>query len=106
MQYTLKLVTLTRDLGDGSSTTYLYNNESSLVMDALERFNEDLLESWGIDWEDEDLILSKEQEKIILEWMDNDPYKYGCMGTDSIELELVDGKIRLVNPTSIYGNQQ
>lgn len=93
MHYTLKLFTLTRDHGDGSSSTYLYNTMDELITE------HELSKGY-------DKPLSKKDKQQILDEIDDDPYEYGNYGNAAIELELVDGQIRLAEPTSIYGNQQ
>lgn len=95
MKYTLNLVTLTKDHGDGSSSTYLYNTMDELLTDQNASYN------YGYP-----SVMSEEQKEELRYRFQDDPYQYGSLGTDSIELELVDGKIILACPTSIYGNQQ
>lgn len=105
MYYTLKLVTLTRDHGDGSSSTYLYNNMDELLLE--HRLSEDYFDYDNNGDIIGNGILSEKDKKEILDKIDDNPYDYGSLGTDSIELELLEnGQIRLACPTSIYGNQQ
>ncbi len=95
MNYTLKLVTLTKDHGDGSSSTYLYNTLDELLTDQNASYD------YGFP-----SVMSEEQKEELKEKFEDDPYEYGSLGTDSIELVLIDGQIMLAKPTSIYGNQQ
>jgi hypothetical protein len=104
MQYLLKLVTLTRDHGDGSSSTYLYNNIDELILD--HRLSEDYFDYDNNGDIIGSKILPEKDKKEIIDKINNDPYEYGNIGKDSIKLLLVDGKIMLAEPTSIYGNQQ
>lgn len=101
MKYTLNVITLTRDHGDGSSSTYLYNSMEDLLNE--HRLSEELI--YGENGE-KIRELTEQEKKDIIKTIHNDPYEYGNIGKDSIELELIDGFLRLAKPTSIYGNQQ
>lgn len=89
-KYTVNLVTLIRDNGDGGFTAYAYNNDEELLADQI--YDE---EPGSDGW--------KQKAKEILEG--DDEYQNGYIGSDSFQIEIIDGKARLVGHLSFHGGQ-
>jgi len=100
MKYTIPVITRTQDNGDGGYTTYAYNTEEELIKDHPK--SNDYREVDG-KWGKVEVELTPEEISDILQ--EDDPYENGYISRDSIEIEIVDGAARLVNPISFHAGQ-
>lgn len=98
MKYTINVVTRLNDNGDGGFTHYAYNNEEELLSNHPKsvKFDSKLKEFVKVD-------LTEEQKKDILN--EDDPHENGYIGSDSIEIEIVDGVAKLSKPLSFHAGQ-
>lgn len=96
--HTISVVTRLQDCGDGGWTMYIYNNEEELLKD------HPLSSKWDTKLKrDVEVELTEQEKKDILN--EDDPYRNGYIGHDSIEIELVDGKARLAKELSLHVGQ-
>lgn len=99
-QFTIPVVTRTQDNGDGSFTTYAYNNEDDLIVDhpRSQRWDAKAKKEVPVqlDQEDRDAILNED-----------DPHENGMIGSDEIIIETDDdgSNPRLAKPLSIQAGQ-
>ena len=87
--HSVKLVTRLQDNGDGSYTTFCYNNEEEMLADHYQL---------------EDLVGKKYKamKKAILSGEDED--EYGYLGEEALTVIIEDGKIT-IEPFSIHSGQ-
>ncbi len=98
MRYTIRLVTRLQDDGDGGYGFHGYNNEDDLIKDhpLSEKWDDKLNKTVHVE-------LSPEQRKSILD--EEDPYENGYIGTQYIEVEVIDGVARLSRPVWFHCGQ-
>jgi hypothetical protein len=88
-KYSIKVITITYDNGDGSSTTDCFNTEEEMLANHRQAMNGEL---------------TKEQKKEILSGEDG--YENGYIGTETIEIVIENGVAKLATPLSVYSNNQ
>ena len=88
---TIPVFTLLKDNQDGGYTMYAYNSQEEWLIKAVEEHNK---------WEKEKLTPQE-----YLELAEDDEYQYGYQGSDTIEIELKDGKWQLANMLSFHAGQ-
>lgn len=90
-KHTIQIVTRLQDNGDGGYTLYGYNSNEELIKDhpLYDDYEPGLMP----------------QEKIDEILNEDDPYENGYIGSDSIEIEIVDGQARLLKPLSFHAGQ-
>lgn len=88
---TIPVFTLLKDNQDGGYTMYAYNTQEEWLKEAVEDYNK---------WEDKKL-----SEEEYLEMAEDDEYQYGYQGSDTIEIELKDGKWQLASMLSFHAGQ-
>ena len=88
MKYKIDVVTRLQDDGAGGYTMYIYNNKEEMLSD----------HPMAVD--------GKLTQKLVKEILnEEDPYINGYIGTDTIEIEIVNGKAQLVSPLSFHSGQ-
>lgn len=88
MKHRIEVVTRLSDGQDGGYTMYVYNN------------NEEMLADHPLA---EDGPLTDKQRNDILN--EEDPYENGYLGQDVIEVEIVDGVVKLAKGLSFHAGQ-
>src|SRR5688572_25601431 len=102
MKQSIDVVTRLQDGGDGGYTMYAYNNNEELLADHpnARDFRQ------GPDGKYADFpkeLTQKEKDDILNE---DDPYKNGYIGTDTIEIEIDEsGKAKLAKPLHFHAGQ-
>ena len=100
MKYTIPVVTRTQDNGDGGYTTYIYNNEDELIKD------HPLSKSYQIiDGKYKETYAELSQSEIDDILNEDNPYENGYIGSDTIEIEIIDGVAKLIGNTSFHAGQ-
>ena len=84
--YSIPVVTRMQDNCDGGYTLYAYNTEDELIADHPKSDK-----------------MTDELRKEILD--EDDPYENGYIGSDTIEVQEIDGKIVLKGPISFHAGQ-
>ena len=101
MKHTINVVTRLQDNGDGGYTLYAYNNEDELIADhpAMKDFRK------GEDGKYRYFLVDNpdKKRKEILD--EEDPYGNGYIGTNTIEVEIVDGVARLAKHLNFHAGQ-
>lgn len=100
MKHSISIVTRTQDNGDGGYTTYGYNSEEELLAD--HPLSREFKEVDG-KWQDVKVKLTQKQKNEILG--EDDPHENGYIGSETIEIEIVDGVARLSKPIHIHAGQ-
>jgi hypothetical protein len=97
-KHTIQIITRLQDNGDGGYTLYGYNSKEELIKDHpnFDKFNSETKEFE---------FVKPTQEEIDDILNENDPHENGYIGSDSIEIEIVDGQARLVRPISFHAGQ-
>lgn len=91
MKHTINVVTRVQDNGDGGYTMSVYNNNEEMLADHHRI---------------EEAETEEEKEKIKQEILnENDPYEDGYLGTDTIDIEIVDGVAKLASSISLHAGQ-
>ncbi len=86
MKHTIHIITRLQDNGDGGYTLRGYNSEDELIEDHPLFYK----------------MTPELREEILNE---EDPYENGYIGSDSIEIEIVDGVARLAGHLSFHAGQ-
>lgn len=84
--YTVSVITRMQDNGDGGYTLYAYNSEDELIADHPKARK----------------MTPELREEILTE---NDPYENGYIGSDTIQLKMVNGVPVLANRLSFHCGQ-
>jgi len=100
MIYTINVVTRTQDNGDGSWTTYAYNNKDELIADHPLSTAGGLVDG---KWVEKHVELTQEQQDDILN--ENDPYENGYISKGGIVIEVLDGVAKLTSPIHFHAGQ-
>lgn len=97
-KHTIQIVTRLQDNGDGGYTLYGYNSNEDLIKDHP-NFNQ-----WNSETKKNEFV-QPSQDKIDDILNEDDPYENGYIGSDLIEIEIVDGQARLLKPLSFHAGQ-
>lgn len=89
---TIHVFTVLTDNQDGGYTMCVYNTQDEWVQKQLEYHNK---------WNKNDQLTAEE----FLERADEDEYKYGYQGNDTIELIKKDGAWQLAEPLHLHAGQ-
>ena len=101
MKYTIPVITLLQDCGDGGWTMYAYNTQEELI-DNHPKSRE--YKRVNGKWQDVPVTLTPEQIRDIM--AENDPYENGYIGEDTIEVEVGDNGVAcLIKPLSFHVGQ-
>ncbi len=82
---TIKAIAVSRDHGDGSVGVAIYNDREHYINSQI----------------DDDTTREEVQEELEIIESGDDPYENGSLNEIDIELEEVDGKLRLKSPLYI-----
>jgi len=97
MKYKIDVVTRLQDNGDGGYTMYVYNSQEEMLE------NHPKSRKWDQEKKAYVNVLTQEQRDEILS--EDDPYNNGYIDTDSIEIEIENGKAKLSNPLAFSAGQ-
>lgn len=94
-RHTIDVVTRMQDNGDGGYTMYVYNNEEEMLEDHP-RLDEISRKHMSVD------AYNNLRECIL---NGEDEYELGYIGSDTIEIEVVDGVAKLAKSFSLHAGQ-